>query len=324
MKFKRKLLFISSLPLILSATPKLKVEYFFTSTNVLNKLTGDKNVSLKLALRPIEANNFQIISRLYNHATGALLFSNFFSEYVGKKGQTFTVDYPIRYKLTSNGLRFEYEITYGSNKPVTRSGVVYPYLKKTINALQYKDNNYVTENAFIKVDATKVVTGETFNFDNYNEYLAKNNDNSIDFSSVKFYYPQNYAFTYLKAEYHIKDYNNIYPNLRHIDNEVVIDMICTCVDSEITFSIKEEMYVKEDTLEMSTSKLPGYIKTDKLFIPVDKQKLAERNDSYILVNEAGYSAVDIILPLSFYFDKKIIGLCYESDYCFSGGIREWF
>ena len=320
MKFRTKLLFITTLPLCLGAAPQ-HTRYSFSSVNTLTKLTGGNNASLTLNITPVVAYDYMVVSRLYNHATNALLFSNTFDDYVEKTGTTFTVDYPLRYKLTSNGLRFEFEITY-SNKDYVFSGVVYPYVSKTINALQYKDSSYVTENAFIKVETNKVITGETFNFDNYNEYLSKNDDNSIDFSTVKFNYPEKYDFNYLKAEYHIVDYNNVYPNLRHENGEVVLNLNCVKNNTEISFELNDELYVKKDTLEMASTKLRRYVRTDKLFIPINKQELLEENDSYILIKEAGYSCINIKLPLSYYFDKKIVGLCYESDYCISGVVRE--
>ncbi|MBQ6920306.1 MAG: hypothetical protein IJQ72_00185 [Bacilli bacterium] len=318
MKFKRKLLFISSLPLCLGAGPSFGIPYTFTSSTVITKLTGNENTSITLMFDPLVPTNYTVVSRLYNHTTNALLFSSTMEETIGKP---YTVNYPTRYKLNSSGLRFEYEISY--MRIISKlSGVLYPFVAKTINALQYKDEDYVTENAFIKVESTKVVTGEKFNFDNYNEYLSKNEDNSLDFSTAKIYYLHSYDFNYLKAEYHIKDYKDVYPNLKHENDEVVLNVDCVKNGTEISFVINEDLYVKPDSLEMSSSKLSGYIKTDKLFVPINKQKLLEENDSYILIKEAGYSCIDIKLPFTYFFNKKIVGLCYNSDYCISGGIRE--
>ncbi len=323
MKFKRKILFLTTVPFCLATAPHTKLIYTFASTDTLTKLTGNENATLNFSFVPLIEFDYKIVSRLYNHSTNGLLFSNIKEEHITREGITYTVNYPLRYKLTSSGLRFEYEVTY-SNKVNTISGVLYPYISRTINALQYKDANYVTENAFIKVESNKVVTGETFNFDNYNEYLSKNVDNSIDFSSIKMYYMHKYDFSYLKAEYRIKDYKNVYPNLRHENDEVVLNMNCVKNGNEISFELNEPLYVKPNSLEMFRFKVHECNKTNKLFIPVNKQKLLEENDSYILIKEAGYSAIDIKLPLTFFFNKKIIGQCYDSDYCISGGIKEWF
>lgn len=320
MKFKRKLLFISTLPILISAAPQ-KITYSFTSTNVLTKLTGDSNETLDLYIKPSVPDNYTIVSKLYNETYNTLVFANTFSEYVDKAGTYYSIYYPLYKRITSDGLRFQFEVTV-NNKTNISYGIIYPYIKKTIDALQYKDSSYISENAFLKLDIKNVTTSETFNFDNFNEYLAKEVDNSIDFSSVKFNFPQNYALPYLKAEYHIKDYTNVYPNLRHVKDEVVIELNCITTSREISFSISEELYVKPDTLEMNANRVKGSIKTNKLFIPIGKQELLEENDSYILISEAGYSAIDIKLPLTYYFDRHIIGLCYESNYCISGGVRE--
>lgn len=322
MKFRNKIAFVLSLPICLGASGTHHKEGLrFYSENVLYRLSGDSSASLDVTIKPIISTTYNLVARFYNNVTNALLFSTSFNDEINSQGKTYTINYPLKYHLNGNGLRFEYALSYGT-KTLTWSGLLYPYSEIVINATQYKNTTYTTENRFIKVETGGVITGESFNFDNYNEYLSKNLDNSIDFSSVLINYLHKYEFHYLKAEYHIKDYNNVYPLLRKENNEVVIDMAVSNNDGELSFSINEDLYVKQDTLEMATTKLANYTKTDILYIPIGKQELLEENDSYILLKEAGYSAIDIILPLSFYFNKKIVGQCFDSDYCIEGGIRE--
>lgn len=320
MKLRNKLLFVSILPLCLSASPHKK-NFEFYSTNVLSKLTGDSNATLDLFIKPVVSGNYQVVSRLYNNAHNNLLFSNTFNEGVTSSGTSFSVEYPLRYKLTGDGLRFDFEITF-LNRVTTYSGLLYPFTNQVINVSNYKDSVYTTENRFIKVETNQVVTGESFSFADYNEYLSKKSDNTIDFSTIKFKYLNDYSFKYLKAEYHIKDYKNVYPHLKKTNGEIVLDMICIPNNGEISFSLLQIMYVNKDTLDMSNIKLPNYVITSDLYVPIGKQSLLEENDSYILIKEAGYSAVDLMFPLTFYLSKPMLGLCHDSDYCIAGGVRE--
>lgn len=320
MNFKKKLAFIFTLPLCLGAGGK-KVSFYFTSTNVLYKVTGERNQSLDVHIKPAIAGEFELIARMYNNRTNALLFSTSFNESVPVEGKSFSINYPLRYRITGDGLKFTFDISRGTIS-LSRTAVLYPCNQVVVNALLYKNEDYTNANRFIKIEKEAVLTGETFSFRNYNEYLSKDSDNSINFSSVHFNFLQNYEFIYQEAEYHIKDYNNVYPYLNHIDDEVVLKMNCINNNGEISLSLNDTLYVKGDTLEMSSNYIKGYTQTDKLFIPIGKQSLLEGNDSYILIKEAGYSCVDIKLPLSYFFNKKIIGQCYESDYCIEGGIRE--
>ena len=92
--------------------------------------------------------------------------------------------------------------------------------------------------------------------------------------------------------------------------------------ADITFELDEKMYVNPTTLQMSSSRVKNYVETNELFVPVGKEDLLYLDDSYILIKEAGYSAVDIVLPFTFFFGKVLIGFCHESDFCLVGGIRE--
>ena len=320
MKFKKKIAFILSLPLILSAGGH-KVSFSFKSENVLYKVTGDANKSLDVFLKPAVTAELELVARMYNNRTDALLFSTSFNDSITSEGKTYTINYPLRYRINGDGLRFTFDVSRGSTT-VSSSGVLYPCNQVLVNALQYKNEDYTSENRFIKIEKSVVKTGESFSFRNFNEYLSKDTDNSINFSSVHFNFLDNYEFIYQDAEYHIKDYNNVYPDLDHVDGEVVLKMNCANNNGELSFSLRDTLYVKGDTLEMSAIRFKGYTETNKLFIPVGKQTLLEENDSYILIKEAGYSAIDIKLPLSYYFNKKIIGQCYEADYCIEGGVRE--
>ena len=321
MNFKKKLIFVSILPLCLGAGSIHQRALYFYSENVLYKLTGDSGATLDITIKPAHVCTHTLIARFYNNKTDALLFSTSFEETISSSGTTFTITYPLTYHLNGDGLRFEYELSYSSTIK-TWSGVLYPYTQIVVNAAQHKKEIYKTQNRFIKVETEQVVTGESFRFNNFNEYLSKNDDNSIDFSTIYFNYLSGYDFIYSKAEYHIKDYNKVYPRLTKKNNEIVLKMNCLNDNGQLSFELAEKLYVNPTTLEMSSIRSYGYAQTKELYIPVGKQELLEENDSYILIKDAGYSSVDIMLPLSYYFNKKIVGLCYSSDYCIEGGIRE--
>lgn len=327
MRFKRKMLLLATLPLLLSAS-KGKDDanqplFTMKSINVLYKITGDSNATIQIFIKyPSRLSlNVTISARLYNNKTSALLYSSSQSGKVGLNGKEFDFDLPIRYKVTGDGLKFEFTCS-DSVGSVTRSKVIYPYTKQTINALTYKNSVCIFTGSFLKLEETDLKNWESFGFTDYNEFLSKKKNNTIDFSTAKMQFCEFYDFIYSECEYHIKDYNNVYPNLPKENDEVVLKMNCVQNDREIAFELNDNLYVNPNTLEMSATKLPNYVATNELHIPMGKEKILEENDSYILIKEAGYSAVDIVLPFSYYFNKNLLGLCYNSEYCVQGGVRQ--
>ena len=320
MRFKAFIPLFMSLPFCIGAT-RAKVPFTFISNNFLYKVTGDKEETIEFYLQCTKAANYTVEVKIYNNKTNALLYSGNRTSMVSSKGITMSFNLPIRYKLTGDGLRFSFSAS-SNQLALSRSGVLYPYLKKSINALQYRNSTYNAENCFLKLEKENLITDESFGFYDYNEFISKSKNNTIDFSSVKMQYLMDYDFRYEKVEYHIKDYNNIYPNLYRENNEVVLNMNCISNNSELSFELDDELYVNPETLEMSSTRYKKYVKTDSLYIPIGKQSLLEENDSYIIIKEAGYSANDIILPLTYYFSKPLLGLCYNSEYCIEGGVKQ--
>lgn len=321
MKFKNKLAFILFLPFCLGAGPNVKIPFYLISPKPLYNVLGDRTVPFDVVIMSDTGGTCYFEGMLYNHKTGVLQYSCSYTEDIPKKGKIITLYYPLRYRLTSDGLRFTFTLKYGSATRVL-TAVLYPLTPIEINANQYRNTTYTVDNRFFKIEMKGIVSSESYSFNNFNEYISKNIDNSIDFSTVYFNYLRNYKFIYTKAEFHIKDYNNVYPHLPKSDGEIILDMTCQDNNGEISFALDEEMYVNTSTLEMFTMNAGSLAKTNKLFIPVGKEHLLEGDECYILLKGAGYSLIDIKLPLSFYFSKKIIGQCFDSDYCIKGGVKE--
>ena len=320
MRFKRIIAVLLSAPFLIAAGVSEKKGLIVTSS-ALSKVTGEKNVGVYIDVIPVKADTYTVVSKMYDNVTNALIYAHTFCEQVGIEGTTYRISYPIKYQLTGNGLRFEYEISYRSVS-FSSSGVLYPFNKLVVNVFQYRNEIYRVHNRFIKLHTKVVVDTESYDFRNLNEYLSKKTNNAIDFSSIKFLYQHDYDFSYTKAVYRIKDYKNVYPYLRHVDDEAEIAISCVKNKNTISIQIVEDLYVNPETLDMSYYQAPNYVPTGELFIPLGKQELLQQNDSYILIEEAGYSAIDLLIPFTYYFNKKMIGLCYESDYCIEGGVKE--
>lgn len=320
MKFKRILALVFVTPLLMGAGVSDKRGLVVLGT-ALSKVTGEKNVGIYIDVIPVKADTYTIVSKMYDNVTNALIYTHTFSEYVYLEGTTYRISYPIKYQLTGNGLRFEYDISYRSTS-FSCSGVLYPFNKQVVNVFQHRDGIYQIHNRYLKLQTKAVIDVESYDFRNLNEYLSKNVNNSIDFSSIKFQFLHDYDFSYTKAVYRIKDYKGVYPYLRKVDDEVEIAISCIKNGYNISVDVVEDLYVNPETLDMSNYQAPGYVPTDELYIPLGKQELLQQNDSYILIEEAGYSAIDLMIPFTYYFNKKMIGLCYESDYCIEGGIKE--
>lgn len=310
-------------PLLLGATSMVFTKYAvnLTSTSVVYQQTGANDVSWSIEVTCKGRLTLSVTLNVYNNRTESLLYNKVISHEISSTVSYYDFTIPMKNRLNSDGLKIE-TIHQIENISRTRSAVIYPYVKQSINALYYLHEPYVASGTFFKMKNGKFYDSESFNFENLNEYLSKSINNVLDFSSVTFNYSSKFDYRCGEIEYHIKDYNNVYPNLKKVAGEVVVGMNYSINNGEISFDIDEDMYVNHETLEMSSTMMSGYESTNRLFIPMGKEKQFEQDDSYLLIKDAGYSGTDITIPFKHYIDKKLVGECSDSDYCISGGVRE--
>lgn len=284
-------------------------------------ITGDQNYDYELSV--VTPGGLLIVNtRIYNARTLSLVSSD--SQNINTKSgeaKSVYITLPLYGRVKSDGVKIELNFVYNKQQ-ITTTGIIYPYVKPNFNAKFYHQSRLELSNIFFKVTNTEIVTGEWFNFIDTLEFLSVGDRSNLDFSEISFRYPSSLAFRYDYAEFHIKDYNNIYPNLIKVNQEVVVRMKCSQKGSLITFSPNDNLYVNKDTLEMASFPKANYVATNEIYVPLGRLEDFAEDECYILLRNAGYSYSDITIPFTFFYDKNFIGECYMSDYCIVGGVLE--
>ena len=300
---------------------KGKAPFVLNGVDIISHFVNDQNYTYNL-IAGRGNGELTITTRLYNNNTNGLVYTNTQTETLSKFNETMISVYlQIKNRVKASGLRIELNYQCGSYNATT-SGVIYPTTSKDFSITNHKDSPIVFDGVLFRVKDNEIATSEQFDFTNTIDYISVKNSNKINFSEIKFLYSDDLEFKAEKVEYHIKDYKNIYSSFKKIDNEVVIGMNYTEKDNEISFFVDDNLYVNENSLEMSRTKLPEYRRTSDFYIPLGKEELFVENESYLLIKKAGYSENNIYIPLTFFYNTKYLGECYQSDYCISGGIRE--
>lgn len=194
--------------------------------------------------------------------------------------------------------------------------------KKTITA---NGGTYEYEGVCFGIEKEVLINKETYDFSSTNEYYTIDNRGSLDLSELNFNYSPKKSFIYKEANLLINDYENIYPNISKIEgtNTIKIPVEISENKGTVSFAIKSKMYVNNMTLDMSDRKMEGYVETDNFYVPSGRGGDLERNESSVVIEEAGFNVNTIIIPLSYFLDRNYFGSCHNSEVCIHGGIKEW-
>ena len=316
---RNSLILLSVLPIIVGATSRGPAPFVINS-DIYSHFSNEENVETTLEITPRSTGDFKTRLRVYNNLTDALVYTKTYTtSVVAKNTYSLQMVIPTKNRLTEDGLKLEIQYTLNSDT-YTTTGVIYPYESKSI-AVNRQNLIITNKGVLFKIRSRVIVTDETLDFTDFPEYLSLKSGNAIDFSNLTFGIDKNIGFSCGNIGLLIKDNTKVYPNLV-TGSKVTLHCDYIVNESEVTIYLNEQMYVKPDTLEMSKTKLNGMVPTTELFVPVGKEELLTTDDFRLVITNAGYSEATINIPLNFFYSKKVIGQCFDSEYCISGGIRE--
>ena len=231
---------------------------------------------------------------------------------------------PFEEYFSSKGLKISLTHYCPHNLTASSSVVIYPSKKEEVNVSAYRKSPYVREGVYLSVVDAYLQSKEEFDFSDLNEYIAIERNNKLDLSNIKFKYLCPHDFSSEDIYLKIRDFNNVFPNLKNDSGEVSLKMKPIQENNQITLVLEDKLYVNTQTYEMSLEEKDNFVETDTLFIPNGKEQLLTDNEVYISIKNAGFSETDFMIPFAFSFANKYVGECYESDYCITGGVKQWF
>ena len=290
----------------------------FNSTATIMRFDGTVNLNIPVRVGIPIYSDHKITINLYNAKSGNKLYT----KAISATQSTTSLPLQIKGRMKADGVMVEIEHYISGRVRHTNSGVIYPYKKQYINVNAYRNEPFIVKGVYLRIKSYEILTDETFDFTELNEYLSVGANNKLDFSYLSFKYDAYGNYTCGDIYLHIKDYKNVFPHLQNANHEISIKMKHEQNEEEICLSLDQEMYVNTTTLEMYPSPYSNTEATSDLFIPAGKEEDFADDDIYITMEDSGYSLTDFTLPFNFYYSKKYFGECYNSDFCIEGGIKE--
>lgn len=321
MKSTKKVVLLTLVtPLLLSAG--VDVYGYTVSGNIISCPTAEADQTMTLEINSGLAGTFLLNLSAYNNITDALTYYDTYTTRVERNTDTYLdVLIPLKNRINGSGIRIEFE-TRLTGKARVIAGVLYPYVKQTINVKNYRHDPFIYRNVLLKYTDKGFLTDETFDFTDLNEYLAIEEGNILDLSNITFNYDERIGFESGDIKLHIMDYANVYTELPKTNNEITFKMKKTVENGVVKLELNQKLYVNERTLQLSRFIRQGYVATNNIYVPIGMEELFENDEIYISIENAGWSNTDIIMPFTYYYSNRQLGQCYESDYCITGGIRE--
>ena len=294
------------------------------SDEVLSNFTN-KDQFLYLSFKDVLFPTYQFEMQFLDIETNEVVFDK-----VVKYNELSSGSYPKAYDFlmpfeqyfTNKGLKINLSHKLLHNQSLQTSAVIYPSKKEEVNVSGYRNNRYVREGDYLSVVDACLCSKEEFDFTDLNEYLAIGKSNKLDLSNIKFKYLCPHPFYSEDIYLTIRDFNNVFPQLKNSNNEIVLKMNYIQENDEISLVLDTKLYVNKETYEMSFEKGEKYIEVNTLFIQNGKEKYLMDDEAFISIKNAGYSETDFKIPFSFAFTNKYLGECYDSDYCITGGVKQ--
>lgn len=331
MKFISLALGMTSLitPLAFNATgdtQRARIVSAFTIKDIIGPSNGIEDLTAELYLT--YPHDGQIIcADYYNNKTGAYVISEEY-EIVNPQDTLWKLNYTFKfaYRIPDGGLKIKFSTSGRGLAAKSCEILIYKELVETINCREYKNYPYIVENRTFSIrDSVVGNNKEQFQFADTVDYLSINGNYELDLNEIMFNFSGMTSLgnkdqdKYLR----IQDTND---NFKYIskdkDGYINIPVMLNQKNKEVRVSFKNKMYYNPFTLDMSLNKRVGFEETNKFYISPKFFKDLESSKIELRMNKLGMNSLTGILDFRFESDRKFIGLCYDSTYCFEGGIRK--
>ena len=161
---------------------------------------------------------------------------------------------------------------------------------------------------------------EKYDFTNTQFHANESSGVYIDIRNIFFEFDAYEVLNYTKCYLKFYDYYGFFPDLersygyvyapirlRHDENKVFFDFV--------------SLYVNPDTLEVSKTRYKGYKPCYRIYFPFAKLDKVQETTFQIIIEEIGIVKSTFIMDIDYYPTNNLIGDCYNSDFCITGGVE---
>lgn len=258
-----------------------------------------------------------------NPETNETYYTSKKSSHSLSKNAEYTVIFPLLTKayFGKEGIKLTIDITTVTGSLFNQSITIYPIEKSAKNIVLEDIKRLESKSVVGRFEKIRpALLYDDFNFCNLDNFLSPDLYYVLDIQMFSFLY--NYQkLEYQSAKVLIEDKENELKFLKHEKEYATLDLEINCNKNSINFKYKKQLYVDRLTLETSDYYIPGFVKTNNLFFPVNKREKFYDSKIQIYIGGCGYNKFDLFFDIYYLMSRELIGNCHNSDYCVRGEIE---
>lgn len=220
----------------------------------------------------------------------------------------------------NDGLTIEFSLLRDGSSFASKKATIYPAEKSSIYVSKDKIERFQSKDVAFKIeDGSVKMLSDDFNFVGFKDYVDADYYYALDLKENCFLYNLE-TLNYKSANLSFYDENNVFKYLPHIGTRVDIDLLIADDGVRKGFTYKKVFYVNRLTLEIANYKMPNFIETNMLYLPVNRKNDLIGTQMQIILHSCGLSKNEIIFDIKYDVFRELIGNCSTSDYCIRGEV----
>ena len=273
-------------------------------------------------------NLVQETAKIYRGGTETLLHTNTTKEHAVAKGQTykgaivFDTTYFERYKK----LDLELIVTNNNLGDTTtlfqQRHTVYRFTSPTLNAQDYVTTPYTHDQTTLAFSTLVTKTSfESIKFTSFPTVIGSEIYYTLSLDNFYIDYMSSSPFVYDEAYLSFFDFKRYfsYYNVSKTEVRIPIDLY---EENKRIYLRPRKAFVDKTTMTMSPTSRPGYVLTDKFYMPLKGREDMDGLNMTLTIVNAGTNKATFTSPVTYYASKNLFGDSSNSEYYIRGGVMD--
>ena len=113
----------------------------------------------------------------------------------------------------------------------------------------------------------------------------------------------------------IKNYNNMFDDIEGVNETATFYLKLKKQISGYTFDLRDDLYVNQETLRLSSIPRDGYVKTKYIYLPINEMQNQDKYECYLSLQEFGIDKDLVLHNFELRALRNTFGDCHNSKYC---------
>ncbi len=243
----------------------------------------------------------------------------------------FSVDFevPLYKYLDSSGYKIVFSVIDANTNKLFHDPAsldIFPINTETFNPFATNDKTYQSKPVVSYFLWYPTYYVSTYDFSGLVDEFDGKDSRYLHYPICSFKYEyEKEPFTYKEAYIKFFDKKNLFPYYTKSSDgykHIPVSLVYNEQSKSIEVRIKQEFYVKKDTMQVSDIYRKGFEMTEFFALPHNFEYYINEYNFEMVMMDLGADKLDVIYPISFGHSRGFFGLCKDSEYCVTGGVVE--